>query len=266
MIAAGLASCLWPARVYGVDPSRSVFQYNCRTWTRQAGLPDNAIRDLAQTQDGYLWLGMQMGLVRFDGIKFESINVPGPPAFRRGVITRLAASANGRLWFGLEGGAFGSYDGTEFHAMTQLPWVEPAMGISALLESQDGWLWVGGGNGAGRCRGDTTNGSAFFPQMDRVAALCEDARHRIWLGTPDRGLFYWQAGQITPFPDPSLMKKAIFAVAIDLHDQIWVGTQAGVHCYDSNFVRHDLVQTTTDVKALLVDRHGAVWIGTAGDA
>lgn len=229
------------------------------------GFAGQRLRDLAQTKDGYLWLAMQMGLVRFDGIRFESINVPDIPAFRRGAITHLAAAANGGLWFGIEGGAFGSYDGTEFHPMTQHSWVEPAMGISALLESQDGWLWVGGGGGTGRCRGETTNGGAFFPQLNRVTALFEDPHHRIWLGTPELGLFYWQAGSITPFPDAALRKKAIFAVAVDLHDQLWVGTQAGVHCYDSNFVRHDLVQTATDVKALLVDRHGVVWIGTAGD-
>ncbi len=105
----------------------------------------------------------------------------------------------------------------------------------------------------------------FFSEAERRVGHVEDAHHRIWLGTAEQGLFYWQAGQIKSFPDGALKTKAIFAVAVDAQGRIWVGTQAGVQCYDSNFARHDLVQTSTDVKDLLVDRHGVVWIGTAGD-
>jgi PAS domain S-box-containing protein len=264
-VSAGLGLFLLPARLYALDPSRSVYQYNCRTWTRQAGLPVNAIRAIAQTKDGYLWLGTQMGLVRFDGINFESINLPNQPQFRSGTITSLASSSKGGLWFGIDGGSFGLYDGMAFHSMERYNWVNPAMGVGVILEGSDGWSWVGAGGGAGRCFEGDTNGSAFFSQPRNVSAMCEDAQHRIWLGTADDGLFYWQSGQIKPFPDAALKHRAIFAVAVDAHAQLWVGTQAGVYCYDANFVRHDLVPTSAEIKALLADRHGVVWIGTGGD-
>ncbi len=208
---------------------------------------------------------MQTGLIRFDGISFEHINVPNLPQFRQGAIIHLAAGEDGGLWFGIEGGSFGLYDGQGFHPMDQHRWVDPAMGVGAILKGRDGWLWVGAGSGTGRCGGESTNGSSFFPQLNGASAIYEDSQHRTWIGTADHGLFYWQNGQIKAFPDSSLQEKAIFAVAVDGHQRLWVGTQAGVQCYDSNFVRHDLVQTSTDVKALLVDRRGVVWIGTAGD-
>ena len=228
-------------------------------------MPANAIRDIVQTKDGYLWLGTQMGLLRFDGISFESINLPDQPQFRRGPVTRLACAAKGGLWFGVDGGSFGFYDRAQFYSMERKGWTDPAMGVGGLMEASDGWLWVGTGAGTARCLGGDTNKGTLFPKIVGVSAICEDAQHRIWLGTTDLGLFYWQAGQLKPFPDSTLVNKAIFAVAVDRQGRIWVGTQAGVQCYDANFVRHDLVQTSTDVKDLLVDQHGVVWIGTAGD-
>ena len=206
-----------------------------------------------------------MGLLRFDGITFESVDLPNQRQFRRGPITRLSCAAQGGLWFGIDSGSFGFYDGAEFHSMEQKGWTDPEMGVGSLLEASDGWLWIGGGGGVTRCLGGDTNNATRFPNVVGLSAMAEDAQHRIWLGTSDLGLFYWQAGQLKPFPDSTLVKKAIFAVAVDLQGRIWIGTQAGVQCYDSNFVRHDLVQTTTDVKALLIDQHGVAWIGTAGD-
>src|ERR1035441_8303335 len=50
--------CAWlPARGFALDPARNVFQYNCRSWSRQNGLPANTVNAIAQTKDGYIWLG-----------------------------------------------------------------------------------------------------------------------------------------------------------------------------------------------------------------
>jgi PAS domain S-box-containing protein len=246
-----------------LDPTRSVYQYNCRTWNRENGLPVNAVRALAQTTDGYIWLGTQQGLIRFDGMNFESISLPNRPQFRLGAVDCLASSREGGLWFGIEGGSLGLYDSNDFHSMERFSWVDPAMRVGVIRETSDGWLWAGAGEGAGRCLPGTTNGSAFLGQLGAVSAIHEDAHHRVWLGTSDDGLFYWQSGRLNRFPDQDLRTKAIFGVTTDSHEHLWVATQAGVYCYDSNFLRHDLVSTFSEVKALLTDRHGVVWIGTS---
>src|SRR5580704_12506889 len=53
-----------------LDPSRTLTQYVHRIWTVQQGLPTGTIYDIWQAHDGFLWLGTQTGLVRFDGVQF----------------------------------------------------------------------------------------------------------------------------------------------------------------------------------------------------
>ena len=261
---AGFGMLLIPGQLLALDPSRSVYQYNCRTWTRQTGLPVNGIRAIAQTGDGYIWLGTQKGLVRFDGIEFKTTPMD-QRRLQQGTVACLANSAGGGLWFGIEFGEFGFWDGANSFSMESLPWVSPQMRTAAICEARDGWLWVGAGGGVGRCQRGGTNGSVVFNQLTGVSAICEDSGHRIWFGTTDEGLYYWDAGQLKPFADVTLKREAIFALAVDLQHLLWVGTQAGVHCYDTNFVRRELVPSSTDMKALLADQNGAVWIGSAGD-
>lgn len=254
-----------PTPLLALDPSRTVFQYNRRTWMRETGLPVNAIRAIAQTKDGYLWLGTQQGLVRFDGISFETFSLPNDLQFRPGVVGTLASSMNGGLWFGVENGSIGFFDETRFHSMEGLPWVSPQMRIGAMREDKRGVLWVGAAGGLGLYSRGKTNGASFFAQVIGITAMCEDAQHRVWLGTADDGLYCSEQGRLKPFPDATLKKEAIFALASDTRGVLWVGTQAGLRCYDANFLRTEPIPSLIDVKTLLADRHGAVWIGSAGD-
>ena len=79
---------------WALDPAESVFQYNCRTWNRQNGLPATSINAITQTRDGYLWMGMQMGLVRFDGIDFTFFDLK-QPEFKAQTISSLATDKDG---------------------------------------------------------------------------------------------------------------------------------------------------------------------------
>ena len=64
-----------------LDPNRTLTQYVHRIWTVQQGLPTGTIYDIWQTRDGYIWLGTQTGLVRFDGVRFTAAEniYPGVP-------------------------------------------------------------------------------------------------------------------------------------------------------------------------------------------
>jgi len=55
-----------------LDPARALSQYALQQWSSAAGLPHESIQALAQTPDGYLWLGTMGGLVRFDGVRFTA--------------------------------------------------------------------------------------------------------------------------------------------------------------------------------------------------
>ncbi len=70
------------ATAYALDPTKSVYQFNCQNWTHQNGLPSDGINAIRQTPDGYIWLGTHKGLVRFDGSEFKvfSSSLPGQPS------------------------------------------------------------------------------------------------------------------------------------------------------------------------------------------
>jgi ligand-binding sensor domain-containing protein len=71
--------------LYGLDPSRALTQYVHRIWQVPQGLPQAAIYSIWQTRDGYLWLGTQTGLVRFDGVRFTTFDSASVPERRRTV-------------------------------------------------------------------------------------------------------------------------------------------------------------------------------------
>ena len=77
LVLLGLGIFLLLPRLFALDPSRTVFpNTNFQTWNRQNGLPFNRISAITQTSDGYLWMGTQNGLVRFDGIDFTNTAIP----------------------------------------------------------------------------------------------------------------------------------------------------------------------------------------------
>ncbi len=94
--------------------------------------------------------------------------------------------------------------------------------------------------------------------------MCEDAAGRIWLGTVERGLYYWTDGKSVQIPDKSLNKRDISALAADTNGLIWVGTEQGLLCYDPQGHSRQIPPLYNEVKALLVDRHGVLWVGTSG--
>ena len=70
-IALCCAVLLSAGSLFALDPAKSVYQYNCLNWTRRNGLPADLITGVTQTKDGYIWLGTQKGMVRFDGVDFK---------------------------------------------------------------------------------------------------------------------------------------------------------------------------------------------------
>ncbi len=257
-----------------LDPNRSLFQYNCKTWTRQDGLPANGVNAISQTKDGYVWLGTSMGLVRFDGVDFTLLDMSHIPQMRSTIVTSLSDSREGGLWFGLDRGAFGYYDGKDTSFWGKENWGGVNLNVHSVLETPKGDLWIGAETLAARMTEtnhsyqailDSTTGLAGSDVHYDVTAVCQDSQGRVWLGTVRRGLFYWKDGKLTKFPEPLLDDRIVRSVAEDNQGQIWIGTETGVLCYDANFKRKtDVPWPWYETRALMVDRHGIVWAGTSG--
>jgi ligand-binding sensor domain-containing protein/signal transduction histidine kinase len=101
---AGLCLLLCAQLAHALDPQRQIAQFHHTAWTVKQGAPGQ-VTALAQTADGYLWLATQVGLFRFDGVRFERYEPQGQQAFPATSISTLHATADGGLWIGFRYGA-----------------------------------------------------------------------------------------------------------------------------------------------------------------
>ena len=129
------------------------------------GLPQNTVQALAETQDGFVWLGTEAGLVRFDGVEFQTYDRNSAPALPGSDIRCLLAAPDGALWIGTNTGLARWKDGA-FRVFTTNDGL-PGNGILALGEDPDGEFRVWTEQGPARMAGDRfaplTNAGAFPP-------------------------------------------------------------------------------------------------------
>ncbi|HLX70400.1 MAG TPA: two-component regulator propeller domain-containing protein [Verrucomicrobiae bacterium] len=265
LVLIGLGLLLSAPLLFALDPSRSLFEYNIQTWNRQNGLPFNRIGALTQTDDGFLWIGTQNGLARFDGIDITHITIPHRSGWYNKSVFCLANSPRGGLWFGLNSSAFGYFDGT--NRFEPPPGEGPAsqVNVRGIAEDPDGTLWIAGQNGLVTLANGKTNQLLPADKFGNVQTMYKDSQHRVWVGVFDKGLFYLQNGKVNEFPDQSLAGANIRAVTIDHEGHLWVGTSWGLRCFDRDFKRIDPFTLSTEIQALLTDSHGTVWVGTTGN-
>src|SRR4249919_1226086 len=95
----GLLCALTPLRsAIALDPAKLLTQYVHTTWRTDDGLPQNSITRILQTSDGYLWIGTQAGLARFDGVRFTVFDHTNTPALHDDYISELVEDRQGTLW------------------------------------------------------------------------------------------------------------------------------------------------------------------------
>src|SRR3982074_3399773 len=91
--------------------------YVSRIWRTQDGLPENRIRAIAQTPDGYLWIGTSGGLARFDGVRCVVSALSNPPAMTGDDISALSVARDGSLWAATDGGGLLHYRDGRFRSI-----------------------------------------------------------------------------------------------------------------------------------------------------
>ena len=111
VLVASLLAVLCP-HVFGLDPSLSISQYAHTAWTSRDGFSVGNIFSMAQTFDGYFWLGGEFGLFRFDGVSAVSWQPPAGQALPEKFAFQLAAARDDTLWIGTFSG-LASWDGAK---------------------------------------------------------------------------------------------------------------------------------------------------------
>ncbi|HEX4748406.1 MAG TPA: two-component regulator propeller domain-containing protein [Bryobacteraceae bacterium] len=257
---------LYAARAFALDPSRPLTAYGRQTWRTDSGLPQNTVRAILQTHNGFLWLATEGGLVRFDGLKFVTFDSQTTPELRSNNIRALAEDEQHALWIGTADG-LSRFDGSTFQTLTTRDGL-PSDSILALET-----------DGAGKMRISTSEGNVLYnngrfenasnsiPAHDpRIISRFQDRQGVTWEGT-DTGISRIRNGVAERFPpgDP-LSTEAVLSMTEDREGDLWIGTDSdGVTVLrDQKFTSYTSKDglPSDQVRCVFEDRRGRLWVGT----
>jgi ligand-binding sensor domain-containing protein/signal transduction histidine kinase len=252
----------------GAGATNVITPYSVRTWQTDDGLPQNSVYSIAQTGDGYIWVGTGEGLARFDGVRFTVPDEKVPPELQHGWITALCADRDGSLWIGCDGYGVAHWKDGNFTRFSEADGLVSNQ-IRCLLQGADGALWIGSEGGLTRSKdGKFTN----FAQRNGLAAnsvrgLCEDQRGNLRIATL-RGLSSLDKEGIIRTFNISLgtAANALRFVCEDKKGRIWTGANEGLNCVDGETVTTFGASDGLPDKIVLTaheDQRGQLWVGTA---
>jgi ligand-binding sensor domain-containing protein/signal transduction histidine kinase len=243
--------------------------FTFKSWQTEQGLPQNSVRALAQTRDGYLWVGTDEGLARFDGVRFVPFDK------RRGLrsapVRVLFEDSRGTLWIGTSAGGLTRFQSGQFTTFTIRDGL-PADTVTALAEDREGRLWVGTEGGLAVWENEQlTPSTAPEIKGKSIAALFKDRTGTMWVGATGAGVFRFSNGGFTALPDasPEHLLQDPHCLLVDRAGRIWIGAGDGtVLCRDGDrWDRHSIRRRLARpyVSTLAETPDGAIWAGTMSE-
>jgi signal transduction histidine kinase/ligand-binding sensor domain-containing protein len=264
-ISAVLILLAWGQCALALDPHKSLSQYSRTVWTQERGLPQDTIRAITQTKDGYLWLGTDEGLARFDGYDFVVYN-KAKGNLPDNSITSLAAAVDGALWIGTLNGLV-EYRNGKFRVYTTKDGL-PDAAITNVYADPNGAMWVV----AGVYLSQYLNGqfTSFEPETDipvaSMRAACMDNHGHLWVAGFSRVARRVGNRFVTVLAPPALEGVVVLTMMVDQRDHVWIGTNSGAIelTADGTARKYGVGEglPDTSVRALWADRDGNVWGGT----
>ena len=251
---------------HALDPKLKLSQYVLDNWQIPQGLPQSSAQAIARTPDGYLWVGTQEGLARFDGVRFVVFDHANEPAIPDKHISVLYLDAGGRLWIGTRAGV-ALYANGRFESLSVVPALAHAY-VRAVAQGKQGRIWIGTENGlfgigaAATVSFDATNG---LPD-NRIRALLEDRDGILWVGTAG-GSQRFDGRRFETLNFGGAGAEQITVLHQDPQGTVWLGTDNGsLYRYTQGHfsVAAAAGRLGSIVRALTTDRDGNLWIATHG--
>ena len=288
---AALAGVCFAVSASALDPTRAVSQYLHDSWGTERGWPGGAITAIAQTSDGYLWIGTDKGLVRFDGMNFHQFALAHPDPIWIGPVRTLVVDASDNLWILLQNTSVFRYQNRSFELIrgeTENGTTAIARGMSGavLLSSLAEGILTYSDNrfrslssaalltDAARVANSEApdQRAAPFSWLDRLAAptavvisMAQTDDGKIWLGTEHQGLFYLKEGRVSNASNGRDDTKINCLLPLQ-NSELWVGTAKGVLRWSGTKLTPAGVPSSLlnlDVLSILRDRDSNIWVGTS---
>ncbi|WP_433974195.1 sensor histidine kinase [Tunturiibacter lichenicola] len=294
-VLAGLAALCFDY-AYAIDPNRMISQYVRESWGSEKGFSGGTVTSIAQTPDGYLWIGTEKGLIRFDGLNFRLFQQATPINIPIGPVQELIGDAQSNLWILLKNTTILRYHDGKF----ELGRDEAEHGITSIGKRKDGTVLFSSfalgtlAYHAGKFETLTpstapTNSPEFITAgpLDNlstrlswatgvvphriaepnsaVIAMAESSDGRLWLGTRDKGLFYLKDGQIVSTVKRWSSGKINCLLPVE-NGEVWIGTDDGVLRWNgSELTRVSFPSVLNHMRILSLarDRDSNTWLGTS---
>lgn len=236
--------------------------YSITTWGQKDGLPSAVIWAAVQDLEGYLWLGTNTGLVRFDGVRFTEWQSLGETPLLETPIRALTFSRDGTLWVG-----YAEPGGVSRIVGGQVTHYGPAQGlpeglVSMLFEDPEGSIWAGTREGLATIRGSQWERRGPGLPAGPAHSAHVDTDGNLLVGTAD-GVFRHTPGQ-HEFHRVDTIGGAVRSIVADSSGRIWVADPfSGFRALDE---RRPTGRAIEDGRGnrLLHDRRGNLWVGTRG--
>jgi ligand-binding sensor domain-containing protein/signal transduction histidine kinase len=244
--------------------------FTFRSWQREQGLPENYVRALAQTRDGYIWVGSDEGVSRFDGVNFFSLGLH--EKFQSGPVRVLFGDSRGGLWIGSVDAGLTCWQGNQLTTFSTREGL-PSDSITALAEDGHGRLWVGTQTGLAVLRAGhlvAVNGTEIFSGKP-VTMLYRDRTGAMWVGATGTGIFSYQGNEFTQLRDPPLdsLLQDPHCLLVDPKGRLWIGAgDTFVLCREGNqWLRFGMPRhlATHYISALVEAPDETVWAGSVGE-
>jgi len=250
--------------------------YFTDVWMSENGLPDSSITSIAQTPDGYLWIGTYNGLARFDGKRFVTFDPANTPALLHAHIRKLYVDSQGTLWINTYDGSLTALRGDQFRlerrntrpSEAELTLISSSVSNAVFLTSRGSLLQKSLSQ-----RPEAGWEELSSPSRGLGVLCCADGEGTIWYRDGDKHFWRWRAGQFQPVPESSGFAGGdINCLATDSHGRLWLGAAAGIWMWDGDrFVNCTPTNAppVPEITALAVTEDDHVWVvagGCAGEA
>lgn len=237
----------------------SLAQYRFDVWTADNGLPQNIVRNLCQTPDGYLWIATLDGLVRFDGVRFTILNKSNSPGINSNRFVSLFEDRNSDIWLSTEGGGVTRYNQGKFRTYTVDQGV-PNNTVRAVTGDGKGNIWILAtdtiaqwNEAAGR----------FLDITPRELKIRYDAfqweKGGFW-GADEKNLHVFIGGRFTTYPLPrGLEGHSLWGAALDYDGTIWLETLEGKQARIAPSGTGAVLSGPQSAITSYLDRRGHAW-------
>jgi diguanylate cyclase (GGDEF)-like protein len=206
-----------------ISSASASHRYSITEWDTARGLPSNAILDILQASDGYLWIASYQGLIRFDGVSFRMFTPDDIPGIKRGSFWAVVESPKGTLWAATESDGLVRYRDGKWKVFKTADGLKSDKTTYILLDGKGG-LYLGSRRGVVHIVDDKVEAIPAPETGEPNVTSLAYSDGALWIGTASAGMLRFADGQYKKFTvADGLADDRITGLFTDRDDTLWIG-------------------------------------------